>query len=139
MPAQYVHPAEKQCSWNPDLTNINAKLLDGSTKQQIIDSAGNASVKVYRLNLESIGDDDTSITAQVQCDDPYGILISSGTGTTHLFEKGVPLELSSGSSDGRWSMTLYADRYVITITSDYQNQATYYLRNIESMKRRVES
>ena len=124
----YTHPSTKQCSWNPDLTNINAKFLEGSTKQQIIDSAGNRPVKSYRLNLESISDGETSITAQVQCSGPCGFLISSGTREVCFFEKGVPLGFSSGSSGGMWNMTLYDDKYVLTITANRQNQATSYLR-----------
>lgn len=42
---QYVHPSSKQCSWTPDLSNINAKFLDGSTKQQIIDNVKTGSIQ----------------------------------------------------------------------------------------------
>ena len=54
----YTHPTTKQCTWNPDLSNINAALLNGMNASQIISqavaSSGSTSVVIKSGSGDSV-------------------------------------------------------------------------------------
>ena len=47
----YSHPTDKQCSYEPDLSNINAATLQGYTYDQIISNAGLSTVRIQNSSI----------------------------------------------------------------------------------------
>ena len=50
----YTHPTDKQCSYEPDLSNINAATLQGYTYDQIISNAGLSTVRIQNSSIVAL-------------------------------------------------------------------------------------